>query len=106
VRALAVTSSKRQASLPGVPTVAEAGVPGFEFTLWFGMWAPAGISGDLVEKINKDVNRALGSPDVVDRLAKVGQEPMLMSPAEFSKLVRKEIDDYARIIKAAGIKPQ
>ena len=106
VRALAVTSSKRQASLPGVPTVAEAGVPGFEFTLWFGMWAPAGISGDLVEKINKDVNRALGSPDVVDRLAKVGQEPMLMSPADFSKLVRKEIDDYARIIKAAGIKPQ
>lgn len=106
LRALAVTSTKRQSSLPGVPTVAEAGVPGFEFTLWFGMWAPAGISGDLVEKINKDVNRALGSPDVVDRLAKVGQDPMLMSPAEFSKLVRKEIDDYARIIKAAGIKPQ
>jgi tripartite-type tricarboxylate transporter receptor subunit TctC len=106
LRALAVTSTKRQSSLPGVPTVAEAGVPGFEFTLWFGMWAPAGIPGSLVEKINKDVNRALGSADVVDRLAKVGQDPILMSPAEFRQLVRKEIDDYARIIKAAGIKPQ
>jgi tripartite-type tricarboxylate transporter receptor subunit TctC len=106
LRALAVTSTKRQSSLPGVPTVAEAGVPGFEFTLWFGLWAPAGIPGDLVEKINKDVNRALTSADVVDRLAKVGQDPMPMSPAEFRQLVRKEIDDYARIIKAAGIKPQ
>jgi tripartite-type tricarboxylate transporter receptor subunit TctC len=106
LRALAVTSSKRQSSLPGVPTVAEAGVPGFEFTLWFGLWAPAGIPGDLVEKINKDVNRALNSADVIDRLAKVGQDPMPMSPVEFRQLVRKEIDDYARIIKAAGIKPQ
>jgi tripartite-type tricarboxylate transporter receptor subunit TctC len=70
------------------------------------MWAPAGLSPELVDKINKDVNRALASPDVVDRLAKVGQEPMPMNPAEFNKLVRKEIDDYARIIKAAGIKPQ
>ena len=106
VRALAVTSSKRQASLQGVPTVAEAGVPGFEFTLWFGMWAPAGVPAALVEKINKDVNRALTSADVIDRLAKVGQEPMLMSPGEFKRLVRKEIDEYAHIIKAAGIKPQ
>jgi len=106
LRALAVTSTKRQTSFPDVPTVAEAGVPGYEFTLWFGLWAPAGIPGDLVEKINKDVNRALGSADVVDRLAKVGQEPMVMNPAEFAKLVRKEIGDYARILKAAGFKPQ
>ena len=106
VRPLAVTSAKRQSSIPDVPTVAEAGVPGFEFTLWYGMWAPAGIPAALVEKINKDVNRALGSADVVDRLAKVGQEPMIMSPADFNKLDRKELDEYARIIKAAGIKPQ
>lgn len=106
VRALGVTSAKRAASLPNVPTIAEAGVPGFEFTLWFGLWGPAGISADLVDKINKDVNRALAAPDVTDRLAKLGNDPMHMSPAEFTQLVRKEIDEYARIIKAAGIKPQ
>jgi tripartite-type tricarboxylate transporter receptor subunit TctC len=106
VRPLAVTSAKRQAAIPNVPTVAESGVPGYVFTLWFGMWAPAGISADLVDKINKDVNRALASADVVDRLAKVGQEPMIMSPAEFRQLDRKEVDEYARVIKAAGIKPQ
>jgi tripartite-type tricarboxylate transporter receptor subunit TctC len=106
VRPLAVTSTKRQAAIPNVPTVAESGVPGYAFTLWFGMWAPAGLSGELVDKINKDVNRALGSADVVDRLSKVGQEPMIMSPTEFRQLDRKEVDEYGRIIKAAGIKPQ
>jgi tripartite-type tricarboxylate transporter receptor subunit TctC len=106
VRPLAVTSTKRQATIPNVPTVAESGVPGYAFTLWFGMWAPAGLSGELVDKINKDVNRALGSADVVDRLSKVGQEPMIMSPTEFRQLDRKEVDEYGRIIKAAGIKPQ
>jgi tripartite-type tricarboxylate transporter receptor subunit TctC len=106
LRALGVTSPKRSSSMPDVPTVAEAGVPGFEFTLWFGLWGPAGMPADLVAKINKDVNRALASADVTERLAKLGNDPMVMTPQEFSRLVRKEIDDYARIIKAAGIKPQ
>jgi tripartite-type tricarboxylate transporter receptor subunit TctC len=106
VRALGVSSLKRQRSLPDVPTIAEAGVPGFEFALWFGLWGPAGMPAALVEKINKDVHRALASPDVTERLAKLGNDPMIMSPSEFTQLVRKEIDDYARIIKAAGIKPQ
>ena len=106
LRALAVSSAKRSDQLPDVPTVAEAGVPGFEFELWFALWGPAGMPADIVEKINKDVNRALASPDVRERLAKLGNDTMSMSTVEFSRFVRKELDDYARIIKAAGIKPQ
>jgi len=64
------------------------------------------MPADIVEKINKDVNRALASPDVRERLAKLGNDTMSMSTVEFSRFVRKELDDYARIIKAAGIKPQ
>jgi tripartite-type tricarboxylate transporter receptor subunit TctC len=106
VRALAVSSAKRSASLPDVPTVAEAGVPGFEFTLWFGLWGPAGMPAALVEKINKDAQRALASPDVTERLGKLGNDTMSMTPQEFAGFVRREIADYARIVKAAGIQPQ
>jgi len=106
LRAIAVSSAKRSSSLPEVPTMAESGVPGFEFTLWFGLWGPAGTPADIVDKISKDVNRALADPGVRDRLAKLGNDPMSMTPAEFSQFVRKEVEDYARVIKAAGIKPQ
>jgi tripartite-type tricarboxylate transporter receptor subunit TctC len=106
LRAIAVSSARRSSSLPEVPTVAESGVPGFEFTLWFGVWGPAGMPADVVDKISKDVNRALADPGVRDRLAKLGNDTMSMTPAEFSQFVRKEIDDYARVIKAAGIMPQ
>jgi tripartite-type tricarboxylate transporter receptor subunit TctC len=106
LRALAVSGAKRSDQLPDVPTVAEAGVPGFEFALWFALWGPAGMPADIVEKINKDVNRALASADVRERLAKLGNETMSMSTGEFSQFVRRELNDYARIIKAAGIKPQ
>lgn len=106
LRAIAVSSAKRSSSLPDVPTVAESGVPGFEFTLWFGVWGPAGMPADIVAKISKDVNRALADPGVRDRLAKLGNDPMSMTPAEFNQFVRREIEDYARVTKAAGIKPQ
>lgn len=106
LRAVAVSSAKRSGSLPNVPTVAESGVPGFEFTLWFGVWGPAGMPADVVDKISKDVQRALASADVRERLAKLGNDVMLMSPAEFNQFVRKEVADYGRIIKAAGIQTQ
>ena len=106
LRAIAVSSAKRSSELPDVPTVAEAGVPGFDFALWFGVWGPAGMPADITDKISKDVNRALTSADVRERLAKVGSDTIIMAPREFSQFVRKELDDYARIIKAAGIKPQ
>ena len=106
LRAIAVSSAKRSSSLPDVPTVAESGVPGFEFTLWFGVWGPAGMAAETVDKISKDVNRALADPGVRERLAKLGNDPMSMTPVEFNQFVRREVDDYARVIKAAGIQPQ
>jgi len=106
LRPIAVSSAGRSGSLPDVPTVAESGVPGFEFTLWFGVWGPAGTPAEVVDKISKDVHRALADPGVRERLAKLGNDTMSMSPPEFSQFVRREVEDYARIIKAAGIKPQ
>jgi tripartite-type tricarboxylate transporter receptor subunit TctC len=106
LRPIAVSGARRSGSLPDVPTVAESGVPGFEFTLWFGVWGPVGMPADVVDKISKDVNRALADPGVRERLAKLGNDTMSMTPVEFSQFVRREVDDYARVIKAAGIKPQ
>ncbi|TMG73070.1 MAG: tripartite tricarboxylate transporter substrate binding protein [Betaproteobacteria bacterium] len=104
--ALAVSSAKRSSLLPEVPTIAESGVPGFDYTLWLALWGPPGMPADLVEKINKDVNRVLSSPDLADRLSNLGTLPMSMSPEEFTRFVRSEAEDTARVLKAAGIKPQ
>jgi tripartite-type tricarboxylate transporter receptor subunit TctC len=106
LHALAVSGSKRSAQLPNVPTTAEAGVPGFDFTLWFGLWGPKGMSKDLVNKINADVRRALETPDVKDRLSKLGNDTMIMTPTEFTQFIRKEMQDNQKVIQAAGIKPQ
>jgi tripartite-type tricarboxylate transporter receptor subunit TctC len=104
--ALGVSSAQRSSLLPDVPTIAEQGVPGFDYTLWVGLWGQAGLPADLVAKINADVRKALASPDLKERLTKLGTLPMDMSPQQFSDFVRREIDDTARVVKAAGIKPQ
>jgi len=104
--ALAVSGPKRTTLLPNVPTVAEQGYPGFEYTLWLGLWGPAGMPADLAARINKDVNTALASADLRERLLKLGTEPGNMSIPEFTEYVRKEIDDTQAVLKAAGIKPQ
>jgi tripartite-type tricarboxylate transporter receptor subunit TctC len=104
--ALGVSTAKRSSALPNVPTIAEGGLPGFDYNLWVGLWAPAGTPQDIVDKINADVARALATPDVRERLAGLGAEPMVMTPAEFRKLMRDEMDDSAKVVKAAGIKAQ
>jgi tripartite-type tricarboxylate transporter receptor subunit TctC len=104
--ALGVSTAKRSSALPNVPTIAEAALPGFDYNLWVGVFAPAGTPPDIVDKINKDIDRVLQTPDVKERLATLGAEPMPMSPAEFRKFVQAEIDDSAKVIKAAGIKAQ
>jgi len=106
LRALAVSTGKRNPTLPDVPTTGEAGIKGADAPLWFGVWGPAGLPAELVNKINADVRKALADPTVKERLANTGNDPMDMSPQEFSKLVRSEIDDYSRVLKAAGVKPQ
>ncbi len=104
--ALAVSSAKRSSLLPDVPTIAESGVPKFDYTLWIGLWGPPGMPADVVDKINKDVNRALANPELNDRLVSLGTLPMSMSSAEFTQFIRAEVEDTARVLKAAGIKPQ
>jgi tripartite-type tricarboxylate transporter receptor subunit TctC len=106
LRALAVSSSKRSPALPEVPTTGEAGVRGADAPLWFGVWGPAGVPADIVGKINADVRKALADPGVRERLANLGNDAMDMSPQEFARFVRSEIDDYQRVVRAAGIKPQ
>jgi tripartite-type tricarboxylate transporter receptor subunit TctC len=106
VLALAVSSAQRSPLLPNVPTIAESGVPGFDYTLWIGLWGPAAMPAELVGKINADVRKALNSPDLKGRLTKLGTLPMDMSSQQFTTFVRKELDDTAKVMQAAGIKPQ
>jgi tripartite-type tricarboxylate transporter receptor subunit TctC len=79
---------------------------GADAPLWFGLWAPAGTPRDIVAKISADTRKALADPAVRDRLQNLGNDTIDMSPEEFAKFVRSEHDEYARVIKAAGIKPQ
>jgi tripartite-type tricarboxylate transporter receptor subunit TctC len=106
LRPLAVSTPKRNAQLPEVPTPAEAGIKGTESPLWFGLWGPAKMPAELVNRINADVRKALTDASVKERLTNGGNDTMDMSPQEFDKLVRTEMDEYARVLKAAGVKPQ
>jgi tripartite-type tricarboxylate transporter receptor subunit TctC len=104
--ALGVSSAQRSSTLKDVPTIAEAGVPGFDYNLWVGLFGPAGMPADLVDRINKDVERALQSAEIKERFANLGAEPMPMTPAQFKSFTRSEIDESAKVVKAAGIKAQ
>ena len=106
LRALAVSTAKRNPVLPDVPTITEAGVKNGVSALWVAMWGPAGMPQDLVQKINADTRKALADPAVKQRLQSLGNDTMDMSVEQFSKLVRSEMEDYAKVLKAAGIKPQ
>jgi tripartite-type tricarboxylate transporter receptor subunit TctC len=104
--ALGVSTTRRSALLPEVPTIAEAGVAGFDFPIWYGIWVPAGTPAGVVDKLAKDIGRVLAGPDLRDWVAKHGGEPMGMTQPEFAHFVLSESESAARIIKAAGIKPQ
>ena len=104
--ALAVSSSQRSSALKDVPTLAESGVPGFDYNLWVGMFGPAGMPPDLVERINKDVQKVLTSPEIKERFASLGAEAMPMTTAQFKKFIGDEMDASAKIVKAANIKAQ
>ena len=106
LRALAVSSAKRNPTLPDTPTTGEAGVRGADSPLWFGVWAPAGTPADVVNKLSTDIRRAVADAGIKEKLNSLGNDTMDMSSADFAKFVREEIDSYQRVIKAAGIKPQ
>jgi tripartite-type tricarboxylate transporter receptor subunit TctC len=106
LRALAISTAKRSPAAPDLPTAAEAGVPGFESSLWYGLLLPAGASTPLTEKLNKAVNDALRAPDLVERFAALGAEPVGSSAAGFSKTITEEMLKWRKVIKAAGIKSE
>jgi tripartite-type tricarboxylate transporter receptor subunit TctC len=104
--ALGISTAKRSSVLPDVPTVAESGLPGFDYSLWVGLFAPAGTPPELVDRIARDAAKAMQQPDVRERLANLGAEATPMTPAEFRQFVRQEMEESGKVIKAAGIKPQ
>jgi tripartite-type tricarboxylate transporter receptor subunit TctC len=104
--ALGVSSPRRSAVLPDVPTIAEAGVAGFEDSLWFGMWVPAATPAGIVNQLARDVSRVLAAPDVREQFLKLAAEPLSMTRSEFARFVRREAEAGMRVAKAAGIKPQ
>jgi tripartite-type tricarboxylate transporter receptor subunit TctC len=104
LRAVAVTSRKRMDTLPEVPTVAESGVPGFEFTNWFGMAGPARMPAPLVQRLNAEITKALRTPDVRDKLVAQGSDIVASTPQDFRDLIRRDIPKWAKVVKAAGIK--
>jgi len=104
--ALAVSSAQRSPLLPNVPSVAEQGYAGFDYTLWVGLWGPAKMPAEVAAKINKDVNAALASADLRERLTKLGTVPGNLTIPQFTEFVRKEIEETKTILQAAGIKPQ
>ena len=104
--ALGVTTKERSPLLPEVPTIAEAGVSGFDYPIWYGVWVPAGTPAGVVDKLARDIARALATPNVRDELAKHGADPLSMTQPQFARFVLDENESAARIIKAGGIKPQ
>jgi len=104
LRPLAVTTRTRYPGLPDIPTVAEAGVPGYEAIAWFGMLGPAALPRDVVMRLNTEVNRAIQLPDVAERLAQQGAIPEAMTPENFGAFIRGEIAKWAKVVKASGAK--
>ncbi len=103
VRALGVTSAKRSAQLPDVPTIAESGVPGYEVTSWYGLCGPAALPKALMTKLNADLVKALNSPDTQQRLAEQGIEVLPSTPEQFGAYIKSEVSKWVKVVKAAGI---
>ena len=104
VRALAVTTLKRSPLQPQLPTISEAGLRGFDVSTWFGIFAPAGTPPEIVAKLNGEVARILHTPEMKERLALLGAEPIGNKPDEFAAFIKAEIPKYAKVIQASGAK--
>jgi tripartite-type tricarboxylate transporter receptor subunit TctC len=106
VRALAVGTPKRSPSLPDVPTVAESGYPGFDASLWLAIMAPAGTPQPVIERLNKEIVALVAAADTREAFDKAGTEPLTGTPADLAAMIRDGVPKYAKIIKAAGVKPE
>ena len=101
---MAVTTPKRSAALPDMPTVAESGYPGFEVSTWFGYLAPAGTPSEIVNRLNGEIGAALKHPEMEKKLVNLGAELAFGTPQDFRKFLEADIARWARVIKQAGIK--
>ena len=106
LRALGVTGAVRTPAFPDLPTIAEAGVPGYEVTLWYGLLAPTGTPMPIVTTLNRTLGKALNAPEMRERMSGEGAEPTSTTPEEFRALIRTEIGRWTGVMKAAGIQPQ
>jgi len=104
LRALAVVTPKRSPALPDVPTAAEAGLPNFEVTTWYGLLAPAGTPKPIITRLNAALGRAMHAPDLQERLAGLATEPVTSTPEEFGELIRSEMAKWGRVVRDAGLK--
>lgn len=104
LRAIAITGAKRSPLLPGVPTVAESGVPGFETLAWNGLMAPVNTPKPIIDKLNAEIHKALDAPEMKERLRAQGFEPSPGTPEQFGALIRAEIDRWATVVKTSGAK--
>ncbi len=106
LRALAVSGAKRSSALPAVPTMQEAGVASYEAISWYGMFAPAGTPRDVISKVNADVTRTVHMPDVQQRFATIGVEPLGSTPEALAKHLHSEITKWAQVVKAAKLRAE
>jgi len=106
IRAIATTGPKRAALMPDVPTVAESGYPGFEAVNWYAYVAPAKTPKDIIERLNRELMKALNDPAAAELLNKQGLEPSPSSPAELSRYMEREYETWGKVVKQAGIKAQ
>jgi tripartite-type tricarboxylate transporter receptor subunit TctC len=106
LRALAVTSERRSLALPGLPTIAESGLPGYSATTWYGLYAPKGTPPEIVDRLNRETVDLLRQPALREQLVAQGFEPAGNSPDEFARFIKSEIVKWARVVKAAGIAPE
>jgi tripartite-type tricarboxylate transporter receptor subunit TctC len=106
LRGLGVSTAKRTAAAPELPTLAEAGVPGYEATQWYGVLAPAGTPPEIVKRLHAEMVQVLQLPDVKSRLAADGAEPVGDTPEQFGRFIRAEIAKWAKVARDAGIKPE
>ena len=106
VRALAVGTPKRSPSLPEVPTVAESGYPGFDASLWLAFMAPAGTPPALIDRLQKEIVTAVNAKETSEALDKAGAEPLTSTPAELAAMIKDGVAKYAKVVKAAGVKPE
>jgi tripartite-type tricarboxylate transporter receptor subunit TctC len=105
VRALAVTTATRAQMLPDIPTVSEF-VPSYEASFWTGVGVPQNTPVEIIEKLNKEINVALADPRISARLTDLGGVPLLVTPADFGKLIAEDAEKWGKVIKFAGIKPE